>query len=793
MPGRSLIPYALPGLVMALLTFAGVHPATATVPGEMSYQGFITDLAGVPRSGVLPMRFALYADSMAGAPLWSESHAGVAVENGAFSVRLGSLTPVPAAVFDGGVRWIETTINDTTLSPRRPVMSIAYAFRSALADSAVTSPFGLAIDSAEIADGTIVDADVAPAASIAGTKIHPDFGAQELRTTGALHAGLARVTGFEMPTGATAGYVLTADGAGTGNWQPAATGTIGGAGVPNQLSRFSGPQTIASSIVTEAGGNIGIGTVSPSARLDVAGGARVTAFNLPVGAQSGYVLTSNAIGDASWQPVPSSGVGGGGTPGSIPLFTGSFTLGNSSLTESAGRIGVGTPVPLGRLHVTSASSGSAALVVQGAPGQGASIQEWRDGSGVVRSSISSLGAFSGDGSYLTGLNASSLQYGTVRGDLLSGSYTNPLQLTSMGNSFYGNGSGLVNLSASSITSGSLAVTQMPTYGTWTLSNNLSLYGGVGSQLYLDLNGRAGFGTQGPQARLHVIPPSPGIKGLIVQATGGQGVNLQEWQNAGGGILGYVDPTGVLSINGSGISSLNAGSITNGTLNASRLPSGGAWPLSSTLNIGGMLSVESNTVRVGSGPGSTNAPLTIMPSETEYDIITAGTQGLDITTASGGGAITISAQRQSSQGLIIAANNNIGIRQVSPGNILTVQQNSATDPIADAWTTYSSRRWKTNIVPMSGALATVLRLQGVTFDWKETGRHDIGMIAEEVGQVVPEVVAFEENGRDAKSIDYARLTALLVEAVKSLQAENDALKARVEAIERGNPGGGTGAR
>lgn len=47
-------------------------------------------------------------------------------------------------------------------------------------------------------------------------------------------------------------------------------------------------------------------------------------------------------------------------------------------------------------------------------------------------------------------------------------------------------------------------------------------------------------------------------------------------------------------------------------------------------------------------------------------------------------------------------------------------------------------------------------------------HDIGLIAEDVGQVVPEVVAYDDNGVDAKSIDYARLTALLIEAVKEQQ-------------------------
>ena len=53
--------------------------------------------------------------------------------------------------------------------------------------------------------------------------------------------------------------------------------------------------------------------------------------------------------------------------------------------------------------------------------------------------------------------------------------------------------------------------------------------------------------------------------------------------------------------------------------------------------------------------------------------------------------------------------------------------------------------------------------------KAGSKHDIGLIAEEVGEVVPEVVAYEENGVDAKGVDYARLTAVLIEAVKEQQA------------------------
>jgi len=125
---------------------------------------------------------------------------------------------------------------------------------------------------------------------------------------------------------------------------------------------------------------------------------------------------------------------------------------------------------------------------------------------------------------------------------------------------------------------------------------------------------------------------------------------------------------------------------------------------------------------------------------------------------------------------------VGVGMAFPSNILTVAQGSRTDPIADAWTTYSSRRWKTNIKPIGGALDKVLRLRGVYYDWKADGKHDIGLIAEEVGEVIPEIVAYEENGIDAQSVDYARLVALLIEGMKEQQKEIRALKAALSALE-----------
>lgn len=122
---------------------------------------------------------------------------------------------------------------------------------------------------------------------------------------------------------------------------------------------------------------------------------------------------------------------------------------------------------------------------------------------------------------------------------------------------------------------------------------------------------------------------------------------------------------------------------------------------------------------------------------------------------------------------------VGIGTTRPSNILTVGQ-GAGHPVSDSWETYSSRRWKTNIQPLQNALGTVEQLRGVSYDMKDSGRHEIGVIAEEVGAVVPELVTFEPNGTDARSMDYSRLTALLIEAAKEQQALIGQLQRQIRA-------------
>ena len=142
--------------------------------------------------------------------------------------------------------------------------------------------------------------------------------------------------------------------------------------------------------------------------------------------------------------------------------------------------------------------------------------------------------------------------------------------------------------------------------------------------------------------------------------------------------------------------------------------------------------------------------------------------LNYATAIGAGAVVSQSNSLVLGGPIgTAALVKVGIGTATPANVFTIAQGAGA-AVADGWSVYSSRRWKTNIHTLNGALGKVEQLRGVSYDLQANGRHEVGVIAEEVGAVVPEVVTWETDGKNAQSVDYSRLTALLIEATKEQQ-------------------------
>ena len=93
------------------------------------------------------------------------------------------------------------------------------------------------------------------------------------------------------------------------------------------------------------------------------------------------------------------------------------------------------------------------------------------------------------------------------------------------------------------------------------------------------------------------------------------------------------------------------------------------------------------------------------------------------------------------------------------------------------TAFSDRRLKTDITNIENALPKVMRMQGVHYKRNDVddAKEQIGVIAQDMETIVPEVVLTADDEMQTKSVDYGKLCAVLIESIKELKAEIDELK------------------
>lgn len=122
---------------LLIVKVLGLAAANAQVLDMINYQGVLTASDGSPIDTKVSMMFRIYADSTTGTYLWTETHDSVKVEAGMFNVLLRSINPVPDSIFDGSLRYLGVKVGtDVEMTPRRPLVSVGYAFRSASCDTA---------------------------------------------------------------------------------------------------------------------------------------------------------------------------------------------------------------------------------------------------------------------------------------------------------------------------------------------------------------------------------------------------------------------------------------------------------------------------------------------------------------------------------------------------------------------------------------------------------------------------------------------------------------------------------
>jgi hypothetical protein len=145
--------------------------------------------------------------------------------------------------------------------------------------------------------------------------------------------------------------------------------------------------------------------------------------------------------------------------------------------------------------------------------------------------------------------------------------------------------------------------------------------------------------------------------------------------------------------------------------------------------------------------------------------------------------------------LIRAHNGVGINVNNPSENLDVSGTARLRGIPSTVTVYntvmadgngklwtlsakSSRKYKENIRDLGVDPAKVFGLDPMRFSWKETGQEDIGLIAEDVEKLIPELVIYDDEGRP-DGVKYDKVVIYLLSALKELKTENDALKTQLK--------------
>jgi trimeric autotransporter adhesin len=616
-----------------------------------------------------------------------------------------------------------------------------------------------------ITDRSILDIDIGDSANIAASKIQ--YGEYFITSAG------------------TAGQVWTSDGSGAGIWQTAGEGTggggISGTGTANYIPMWNGETSLSDSPIYNSSGNIGIGTTSPNNLLQVfdlitfntskfrtqighqAGKYDLGSFNTWIGFQAGS--TDNATGKTA---AASSNTAVG------YLALRANTTGNNNSAQGSIALGFNTT------GSHNSAQGSAALMANTTGGYNA----------VVGSSALSNND--------TGNHNTAIGYSA--GQVIAGG-----QARSTGDYGLYLGSGAranANGTTNEIVIGAGAIGQ---------GSHTAVYGNASIAKHIFTNGNVGIGTTDTSAaRLTLADHTTATGGIrfrsaaTVVALYSRASNVLKTDASFEAASYKVDTTDVIdtsrriiasngtitapsvrssSYTTTGLSWVAGPSlvfITNATekmrINTSGNVGIGTTNPASRLDVTGNLVVTSGvTLNILSGTGSRMVVADPAGSLSTQAIpaLPSGSSGQTLRYNGG----------WTSDSLLYNNGTTIGINTTTPSasyKLDVTGDGRFTVSVTSPNFYYSSdRNLKKNIKPLNDSLAKIIQLQGVSFDWKNDGKTGLGLIAQDVALVFPELVTSSDG---SLSVQYANLVAPLIEAVKTQQLEIERLTERLESLE-----------
>jgi hypothetical protein len=542
-------------------------------------------------------------------------------------------------------------------------------------------------------------------------------------------------------------------------------------------------------------GNVGIGTTSPGEALEVNGNIITTAD----GTLPHIVLDSTSSGDNWTAQGAYISIGENGALGSASMHL-TYT-GDGFGYSGAGTVATGIPAggywryAYNSQAIYTPASVSIGSLTLGGTAISATATELNilDGvTGLTAAELTNLGGITATATelnYVDGVTSAIQTQLGLKAPLASPSFTGTI--TSAGSATFSTADTSISFGSDvrqmlNLYSTAYGIGVQGSTGYFRSGGNFAFYeGGVHSdtalapgtggnaRMVILSGGNVGIGTTSPRGRLEVvsgtanIDADPAKEFTVVGPNNAMGLesgNLQiatndaVAQDMGGSIAFGARYSGTSQANfaviKAGLVGTYGGYLTLGTrpdggvmteririLSGGNVGIGTTGPLSK-LSVGGVGVVNAGVYGTGTGYG-------VYGAGTSYGVYGTGT----------------------SYGMR-AVGGSTGIR--ADGDVYDFYAGGAgTD-----YGTSSSIRWKRNIQPIDNALGKVLNLSGVYYDWDADhgGKHDMGMIAEDVGKVIPEIVGWDSDAPGyATGMDYGHLTPVLVEAIKEQQKEIDSLK------------------